>query len=550
MIALILKQLQEAEANESDEYESDEDENEVQKENEWIAQGHKALRDGGTLVVCPASLINQWGEEIKTKVKRGALDVNIFHGAKRIYKAKELARYDVVITTYQIILSEFKNNGCLFGVKWDRIVLDEGHVIRNYRSKQSEAVCTLFGKRRWVLTGTPIQNKEFDLYAAIKFLRCSPFDDLRYWRMWIETRNKSSSPRLQALLKSILLRRTKTQLQESGDIDKLPEKVYELYNVALNHEERTVYNRMMALSQQVFAQYLAQQQEKHSNYTYDQNRLQKLHQKFAKSVNVTREIKSHEILTLLLRLRQICCHPGLVKEAIEKSELEGELEQPAQLNESANNSDIDILSKLHNLKINSDETEETTCSAIKLDNDVFNMNIPSSKVDKLMDVIRERLLESDDKAIIVSQWVSYLNIVKGMLEIENIGYCELNGTIPVKFRNDIVVDFNSPMSSKKVMLLSITAGGVGLNLVGANTIFIMDPHWNPQIEQQAQDRVYRFGQKKDVKIYKFICEDTIEEKILRKQQEKLDLATSTLTGAKRSATKLTIEDLKDLFGMK
>lgn len=502
VIALILKQLQKSEEmDEESDYESDE--NDRQQEDQWIARGHKSLRDGGTLVICPASLINQWEHEIKNKLKRHALNVNVFHGPKREYRAKLLARFDVVITTYQIILSESKNDGCLFGIKWDRIVLDEGHVIRNYRSKQSEAVCALIGKKRWVLTGTPIQNKEFDIYAAIKFLRCSPFDDIRYWRMWIETK-KGSSPRLQTLLKSILLRRTKQQLMETGEVQSLPEKQYEEFQVVLNREERSVYNRILSFSQAIFAQFLTQHQEKHNAFTYDRNQLGKLHQKFAKINNVGREVKAHEILTLLLRLRQVCCHPGLVKEAIASNEMDVEMDQSIKgLDTSANDSDIDILKKLQNMKI--DDSNQDTLNAagsITTDNEVFDMNIPSSKLDKLMDIIREKVQDSDDKAIIVSQWVSYLNIIKGLLEIEGIGYCELNGTIPVKFRNDIVVNFNKPSSNERVMLLSITAGGVGLNLVGANMLFILDPHWNPQIEQQAQDRIYRFGQTKNVKIYK------------------------------------------------
>ncbi|KAG5680553.1 hypothetical protein PVAND_010054 [Polypedilum vanderplanki] len=546
VISLIMKQLQVYEDREEDEEDTDTDDDEKVEENAWIARGHKNLRAGGTLVICPASLINQWEQEIKTKIKKGALDVNVFHGPKRETHARTLAKYDVVITTYQIVVSEHKNEGCLFGIKWDRIVLDEGHVIRNYRSKQSEAVCALLGKKRWVLTGTPIQNKEFDIYAAIKFLRCNPFDDLRYWRTWIETKG-GSSPRLQALLKSILLRRTKQQLQESGEIQSLPQKHFEQIYVTLNREERAVYNRIMALSKQIFAQFLDQHHQKHNNYTYDNKNLGKLHQKFAKMHQVDREIQAHEILTLLLRLRQVCCHPGLVKSMIENSDIDKDL-LDKDLSGSGNDSDLDILNKLQNLKIgDSNDIEELN---IAKNSEVFNFDIPSSKIEKLMSIIREKLIETDDKAIIVSQWVTYLNIIKAMLEVEGIDYCELNGTIPVKNRNDIVVDFNDASSNKKVMLLSITAGGVGLNLVGANQLYVMDPHWNPQIEQQAQDRIYRFGQKKDVKIIKFICDDTIEENILKKQQEKLELALSTLTGAKRNATKLTIDDLKDIFGMK
>jgi transcription termination factor 2 len=165
-ISLILKSIQ----NEEEE-ESESDEDEERDDGGWKARGRKDLKDGGTLVVCPASLVKQWEHEMKTRVKRGALDHYVFHGPNREYKPRQLAKYDVVITTYQIVATELKNNGCLFKVKWNRVVLDEGHVIRNHKSKQSEAVCALESKKRWVLTGTPIQNKEFDLFAAVKFLR-------------------------------------------------------------------------------------------------------------------------------------------------------------------------------------------------------------------------------------------------------------------------------------------------------------------------------------------------------------------------------------------
>jgi transcription termination factor 2 len=160
VISLIMKQIQYEEENDVEESDSDAEE----RDEGWLSKGRKDFRRGGTLVVCPASLLKQWEDEIKTKVKRGALEINVFHGPKRCYRAKELAKYDVVITTYQIIVSEFKSEGCAYGIKWDRIVLDEGHVIRNYRSKQSEAVCALIGKCRWVLTGNKkliILNFEF-----------------------------------------------------------------------------------------------------------------------------------------------------------------------------------------------------------------------------------------------------------------------------------------------------------------------------------------------------------------------------------------------------
>lgn len=164
---------------------------------------------------------------------------------------------------------------------------------------------------------------------------------------------------------------------------------------------------------------------------------------------------------------------------------------------SANESGADLLQQFQELQIADDQGKVVT-----IDDQVYNMDIPSSKLEKLMEIIREKLEKTSDKIIIVSQWVSYLDIIKNLLEFEGVDVCEISGRVPVKKRNDIVVDFNSSRSKIRVMMLSITAGGVGLNLVGANNLFILDPHWNPQIEQQAQDRIYRFGQKKNVKVTK------------------------------------------------
>ena len=122
--------------------------------------------------------------------------------------------------------------------------------------------------------------------------------------------------------------------------------------------------------------------------------------------------------------------------------------------------------------------------------------------------------------------------------------------VAVKRRGDIVNDFNRRGAGAHVMLLSLGAGGVGLNLVGANHLFLLDMHWNPQLEQQACDRIYRVGQTRKVTIHKFLCEETVERRILDLQQKKLELADGVLTGAKKiQSNKLTLEDLKTLFSM-
>lgn len=280
---------------------------------------------GGTLVVCPASLMRQWEAEAQTKVSRHRLTVCVHHGNNRESKPKHLRTYDLVVTTYNIVAREQKTKGALFGIKWKRIILDEAHVVRNHKAQSSIAVCELRGKARWALTGTPIQNKEMDVYALLKFLRCSPFDDFSHWKKWID-KSAGGQQRLNTIMKSLMLRRTKAQLQDRGELQCLPQKRIELIEVELDKDEMNVYQKIMIYSRTLFAQFLFQRAERNTDLGYKEQSSKptfmqtkdpngayyKMHQKFTKIHQGSKEIKSHEILVLLLRLRQICCHPGLI----------------------------------------------------------------------------------------------------------------------------------------------------------------------------------------------------------------------------------------------
>merc|ERR1711988_848503 len=220
-------------------------------------------------------------------------------------------------------------------------------------------------------------------------------------------------------------------------------------------------------------------------------------------------------------------------------------------------SDDDIINKMADMSIakaNGDVEDEDEDEKVKevldLGNPVFKERRPISKIhivlEKLMELRKKKDKTGDmEKAVVVSQWTSMLIIMKKHIEEMGLRVAEINGQVPVKDRSGIVNDFNRVNAGKEVMLLSLGAGGVGLNLIGGNHLFLLDMHWNPQLESQACDRIYRVGQVREVTIHRFLCEATVEARILKLQENKLDLAECILTGAKKAGSnKLTIQEMK------
>ncbi|XP_050731244.1 transcription termination factor 2-like [Eriocheir sinensis] len=554
----------------------------------WLSKKTGASRfslvpSTGTLVVCPATLLGQWEGEVRRHVRRGTLRVLVYHGAARERDMRRLARHDMVITTYQIVGREAfkfvgkelknekndvpkvkaKNQGSLFQVGWNRIILDEAHVIRNHKSKTSQAVCLLRGGRRWALTGTPIQNRDMDLYSLVRYLRAVPFDDYTCWKLQVANNNAQGKERLRLLVKALVLRRTKDQIDvhTGKKIVDLPERKEVQHELSLSQEEREVYDRIFTYSRSALVEYMKSSEEKERekaskwsgpNSITPQTENKEEENKYTPTLRgealITGNVKSHHLLVLLLRLRQICCHPSLIRGMISEEVEETDGLLPGQHEET----DQELLLHMSNLNLEDGDLEKKEAAdVLTMANPLFKETSTSSKITCLIDELKKlRRSSPEDKCIVVSQWTSMLEVVGKHLEPMGIRHLYITGKTSVKDRAAIVDDFNLNARSPQVLLLSLATGGVGLNLVGANHLFMLDMHWNPQMEAQACDRIYRVGQTKPVMIHRFIVENTVEKKILDLQQMKLQLADAILSGAKHTtATKLTLEDMKILFNV-
>ncbi|XP_027957765.1 transcription termination factor 2 [Eumetopias jubatus] len=532
----------------------------------WLSRDDSCeFTSHGTLIVCPASLIHHWKNEVMKRVSNNTLRVYLYHGPSRDQRAKVLSTYDVVITTYNLLAKEIptqKEEGVipcanpgvgkdsaktpLLRIVWARIILDEAHCVRNPRVQTSMAVCRLQAQARWAVTGTPIQNTLLDMYSLLKFLRCSPFDDFQLWKSQVDNGSKKGGERLNILTKSLLLRRTKDQLDSTGQpLVMLPQRKFQVHHLKLSEDEENVYSVLLARSRSALRSYLkgCEGGGNQSGRSPD-NPFSKVAQEFAGPRGVADSQRSstpHVLLTQLLRLRQCCCHLSLLKSALDPAELKSE-GLALSLEEELSAMTLSELCDTESSPLISLNGEQFKA-------ELFENTRASSKISSLLvelEAIRRNA--GSQKSVVVSQWTSMLQVVAGHLRKHGLTYATINGSVNPKQRMDLVEAFNSSRGPQ-VMLISLSAGGVGLNLTGGNHLFLLDMHWNPSLEDQACDRIYRVGQQKDVVVHKFICEGTVEEKILHLQEKKKTLAKQVLSGSGKTVKKLTLADLKVLFGI-
>jgi non-specific serine/threonine protein kinase len=410
-----------------------------------------------TLVVCPTTLIYNWENEIKKFTPQ--LTYMIHHGSLRTRDTRELQNYNIIITTYGTLRSDIQ---MLMKVLFDYVILDESQAIKNPSSKVTKAACLLTARNRLCMSGTPLQNNTFDVYAQMNFLNPGLLGSVEFFRNEFATPiDKFGEPEqkdhLRKLLYPFILRRTKEQVARD-----LPEKMETILFCEMEEEQRKVYDTYRNAYRDKILGFIDEQGIDKSQLT---------------------------ILQGLMKLRQIC-------------------DSPAILNEE----------------------EKYPNHSIKLD--------------ELTREITENI--GDHKALVFSQFLGMLALIKQKLTENNIVFEYFDGSTPPHERERAIQNFQNN-DECRVFLISLKAGGVGLNLTAADYVYIVDPWWNPAVEQQAIDRTHRIGQTKNIFAYRMICKDTIEDKILQLQERKRILAKELIADDTSFVKGLSKEDVEYLF---
>jgi superfamily II DNA or RNA helicase len=421
-----------------------------------LVEKREGRLDRPCLVVCPTSVVPNWLAEAARLAPE--LRVLSLHGPDRAQRFAEIDKADLVVTTYALLPRDAEQ---LLPVSWHTALLDEAQAIKNAAAKTTQFVCRLDARHRLCLTGTPMENHLGELWSQFAFLMPGLLGDskrfARVFRTPIEKKQDGERRAvLSARLKPFLLRRTKSLVAAD-----LPPKSEILHPLELAGPQRDLYETVRVA----------------------------MHEKVRREVAQKGLARSHiVVLDALLKLRQVCCDPRLVK-----------LPAARRVNASA-------------------------------------------KLEHLMEML-PALVEDGRRILLFSQFTSMLDLIKPAIAEHGIDFVELRGD--TKDRAAPVARFQR--GKAPLFLISLKAGGTGLNLTAADTVIHYDPWWNPAVEDQATDRAHRIGQDKPVFVYKLVAQGTVEERMLELQQRKKALAAGIYEAGGNASAALGAADIERLF---
>ena len=410
------------------------------------------------LVIAPTSLMANWMEESARFAPD--LKVLLLQGKERMDLFDQIDKADIVLTTYALLPRDEEK---LREHEYHLVILDESHYIKNTRSKAAQTAGSLNARHRLCLSGTPLENHLGELWSQFHFLLPGLLGDEKTFNsQFRHPIERQDDPVRRALLnrriKPFLLRRTKDNVAKE-----LPQKTEMIRRIEISGPQRDLYETV--------------------RLAMDKKVREEIDRKGVARSQIV-------ILEALLKLRQVCCDPRLVKAMTAKK----------------------------------------------------NTAAVSAKLTDLMQMVDD-LLGEGRKILVFSQFTSMLGLIEEELDARNIPYAILTGE--TRDRSAQVAAFQQ--GAVPIFLISLKAGGVGINLTAADTVIHYDPWWNPAAENQATDRAWRIGQDKPVFVYKLIAKGTLEEKIQLLQQKKSELAQSILAEGESQKMALTQEDLQAIF---
>ncbi len=410
-----------------------------------------------SLVVCPTSLVLNWENEIKKFAPHLTALAITGDAPAREALLREAGSYRVVITSYDLLKRDIR---LYQNLAFQYHILDEAQYIKNQKTQNAKAVKAVNSNRRFALTGTPMENRLSELWSIFDFLmpgflyNYTRFKN-RFELPAVRDGDEAALGRLSAIVAPFLMRRLKADV-----LTELPPKTEQVLTARLSDEQEKLYVACAAqIKDRIGAEVAAG--------TFEKSRL--------------------SVLSLLTRLRQICCDPSLC---------------------------------------------------------VDGYTGDSCKRDACLEVLGQAKA-AGHRVLLFSQFTSMLALLQKDLDRTDIRYMVLTGDTPAAQRVHMVNEFNDGKAD--VFLISLKAGGTGLNLVGADTVIHFDPWWNAAAEQQATDRAHRIGQTKPVQVIRLVAQDTIEQKILQMQERKQQLADAVLSGGITSLSALSAEDLLALL---
>ncbi|MFM0689166.1 DEAD/DEAH box helicase [Paraburkholderia strydomiana] len=445
-----------------------------------LAEKEAGRLDRPALIVVPTTLVHNWREEARRFAPE--LKVLVLNGPQRKQRFDQIGEHELILTTYALL---WRDQKVLAEHEYHLLILDEAQYVKNATTKAAQAIRGLNARHRLCLTGTPLENHLGELWSQFDFLLPgflgSQKDFTRRWRNPIEKNNDGVRRSLLARrIRPFMLRRRKDEVAKE-----LPAKTTIVCSVDLEGAQRDLYETVRTAMQE----------------------------KVRAAVSAQGLARSHIIvLDALLKLRQVCCDPRLVRtlrtagEGVERSE----------------------------------DAAAKPASPDKAEKGARGMR--SAKLDLLLSMLPE-LIEEGRRVLLFSQFTGMLALIAEALDEAAIPYVILTGDTTDR----ITPVERFQQGEVPLFLISLKAGGVGLNLTAADTVIHYDPWWNPAAENQATDRAHRLGQDKPVFVYKLIAAGSIEEKIVELQEQKAGLADSILSEDAAGAAKFSDDDIDALF---